>query len=233
MYPYNQPEELEIQTNRAGCGFFFLLPPLAVVVLSIILFYTLNSIRNPEIAASLGAMVSAQSQPEVDPGRLAPFFSPSVLFWAEDIERWAAEYNLDPNLVATVMQIESCGHPTIQSNVGATGLFQVMPFHFKGDENPTDPETNAKRGMGYLVASLKDKNGDIRLGLAGYNGGIAGSRRPESEWPAETIRYVYWGTGIYEDALVNNATSERLAEWYSKGGASLCRQAENYLNLAP
>ncbi|MBI1856315.1 MAG: transglycosylase SLT domain-containing protein [Chloroflexi bacterium] len=51
-------------------------------------------------------------------------------YWAAAISRWANASNLDPNLVAVVMQIESCGNPSARSSAGAMGLFQVMPFHF-------------------------------------------------------------------------------------------------------
>ncbi|NIS82480.1 MAG: hypothetical protein GTO14_20255, partial [Anaerolineales bacterium] len=43
--------------------------------------------------------------------KLSKAFTPEVLYWSADILTWAAEYELNPNLVATVIQIESCGHP--------------------------------------------------------------------------------------------------------------------------
>ena len=74
---------------------------------------------------------------------LAPFFAPAVQHWSDEINRWAAQHEVDPHLLATVMQIESCGHPTVISNAGARGLFQVMPFHFAAGEDMLDPDTNA------------------------------------------------------------------------------------------
>ena len=97
---------------------------------------------------------------------IAPLFTPEVKFWASDISRWAHEDDLDPNLLATVMQIESCGHPTISSYAGAQGLFQVMPFHFDANENQLDPDTNAKRGADYLNICTGMANGDPGLSLA-------------------------------------------------------------------
>ena len=38
---------------------------------------------------------------------------------------------LDPDIIATIIQIESCGNPAARSTAGAQGLFQVMPFHFE------------------------------------------------------------------------------------------------------
>jgi len=163
---------------------------------------------------------------------LARFFAPSVLFWEKEILRWAGEWGLDPNLVATVMQIESCGDPRAFSRAGAMGLFQVMPYHFSDTEAPYDPDTNARRGMAYLSKAL-EKYQDTRLALAGYNGGIGTAAKPENAWPNETIRYAYWGTGIYQDASSFNTNSPRLEEWMSAGGASLCRQAEERLGINP
>jgi len=159
---------------------------------------------------------------------IAPLFTPQVQSWSEQISTWSAEYDLDPNLVATVMQIESCGHPEIVSGAGAAGLFQVMPYHFVSGEDPFSPQTNARRGLVYLHRSLQLAEGDVRLALAGYNGGHGVIMLPVDEWPDETIRYVYWGSGIYRDAEKNRSTSERLEEWLGAGGTSLCAQAELY-----
>jgi soluble lytic murein transglycosylase-like protein len=159
-------------------------------------------------------------------------FTPEVQFWAKNISRWASEHGVDPNIAATVMQIESCGNPNARSSAGASGLFQVMPFHFLAYENAFDPDINALRGLNYLAKSLESAGGDARLALAGYNGGIGVISRSESSWAAETIRYAYWGSGIYADAQQNANSSARLNEWLAAGGASLCRKARERLGLA-
>lgn len=152
-------------------------------------------------------------------------FTPEVRHWAPDILRWSVQYELPPALVATVMQIESCGHPSIHSNAGAAGLFQVMPFHFGAGEDPLEPETNAFRGLSYLARSLELANGDPALALAGYNGGHGQISRVPSMWPAETLRYVRWGVAILSDVRLGNVPSPGVNLWLEAGGASLCRQA--------
>ncbi|HUF37668.1 MAG TPA: hypothetical protein VMN57_04025, partial [Anaerolineales bacterium] len=87
------------------------------------------------------------------------------------------------------------------------------------------------RGLSYLTRSLEAHDGDVYKALAGYNAGIGGSQRGEANWPAETKRYTYWGIGIYEDARQSRPTSDRLAEWLSSGGASLCSRAEERLGI--
>jgi soluble lytic murein transglycosylase-like protein len=131
------------------------------------------------------------------------------------------------------MQIESCGDPRAVSSAGAMGLFQVMPFHFQSGENPYSPDTNALRGMDYLSRSLNTGRGNVRLALAGYNGGIGVISRGEWAWASETMRYVYFGAPIYEDARTGLASSPKLEEWYRKYGVSLCRQASNRLGISP
>lgn len=162
-------------------------------------------------------------------GPLSPLFTPEVLHWQPSIIMWAEEWGLDPNLVATVMQIESCGDPNALSGSGAIGLFQVMPYHFDDNDNAYLPETNAARGLAYLQLALMTYDGDYSLALAAYNGGITGVARPQTLWPAETVRYQYWGENIYRDASQGMMSSPFLEEWLSSGGDNLCGRASQYL----
>lgn len=111
------------------------------------------------------------------------------------------------------------------------GLFQVMPFHFHTGENPYNANTNALRGLDYLSRSLDASHGNVRLALAGYNGGIGVVTRGEWTWSAQTLRYVYYGSPIYADAQSGATFSQKLEEWYRKYGAGLCRQASEKLGL--
>ncbi len=164
-------------------------------------------------------------------GSISPVFTDEVQHWGENIVGWATAAQVDPNLAATVMQIESCGDPRATSSAGAMGLFQVMPFHFHVTDSPYNPDTNAARGMDYLARSLEAAGGDARLALAGYNGGIGVINRGEWTWSAQTNRYVQYGWPIYSDARNGSSSSDAVEEWYSKYGASLCRQAHERLGL--
>jgi soluble lytic murein transglycosylase-like protein len=168
--------------------------------------------------------LAAEAVPPTAAG-LSPIFTAEVQRWADKIVAWAGLFGLDPNLVATVMQIESCGWPGAVSTSNAQGLFQVMPFHFEAGEAMQDPDTNAGRGLAYLALSLTRADGDVGRALAGYNGGHSLIGRDPSLWPEQTRRYWYWGTGIYTEASSGAATSVRLEEWKSAGGASLCARA--------
>jgi hypothetical protein len=209
--------------NKPG-GFLFdlKLPPLAVIIVSLLMTCLLSQVTAASTVSHSGYVGDTQ---------IAPLFTSEVQYWGEEINTWSQEHNLDPNLVATVMQIESCGNPRAKSSVGAMGLFQVMPYHFAASENPYKANTNALRGLSFLKMALEAREGNVKFGLAGYNAGITGAKRSEFLWPSETIRYVYWGMGIYSDAQQGKVTSERLNEWLSAGGASLCRKAAEQLGI--
>ncbi len=162
---------------------------------------------------------------------ISPLFSPTVQYWAPKIAAWAGAFDVDPNMVATVMQIESCGDPLAVSHAGAQGLFQVMPFHFAAGEVMLDPDTNARRGIAYLVERLEQTGGDVGRAFAGYNGGHVAAGGSWDSWADETQRYFIWSTGIYGEVLAGQARSETLDRWMQAGGASLCRQAAQRLGL--
>jgi len=155
---------------------------------------------------------------------ISPIFPAEVQYWGPHIVTWGRTYGLDPNLVATVMQIESCGWATARSSAGALGLFQVMPYHFTNGENPFDPDTNARRGLEYLKRALVKAGGNVEMALAGYNGGHGVIGFPNN-WSPETQRYVFWGTGILRDVESGSLSSATLQQWLAAGGASLCQKA--------
>ena len=209
-------------SNASGCLSLFLLPPFAVLFVGALLaIFAFNS-SAPTVLAKADSTTNTT---------MSPVFTPEVQYWNSSILRWASASNLDPNLVAVIMQIESCGNPFARSSAGAMGLFQVMPYHFLASEDPYDPDTNAARGLDYLKRSLAAANNNVRLALAGYNGGISIISVGEWFWAAETSSYVYWGTGIYEDTLTGAAQSARLNEWLKAGGASLCNNAKQQLGI--
>jgi soluble lytic murein transglycosylase-like protein len=211
------------QQQGSGCLSLFSLPIFAVALITCLL--TALSFNAPiSTSAQSANMVTSSTS-------LSPIFTREVQHWSSDIIRWANASSLDPNLVAVVMQIESCGDPRATSSAGAMGLFQVMPFHFYFGENPYNPETNALRGLDYLSRSLQTSQGNARLALAGYNGGIGVIARGEWTWSAQTKRYVQYGAPMYEDARAGLSQSAHVDEWYVKYGASLCAQAARRLGL--
>ncbi len=250
---FQDPEDWQaaVAETGSGCLSFYALPPIAaLLIVALVAIVALKAPLSPsalpinnstlllqDSVAPVNAVPPAEAPIWGAPANagsssgLSPIFTKEVQHWGNDIVRWANAAGVDPNLAATVMQIESCGDPQATSRSGATSLFQVMPFHFHFGENPYDPETNALRGMNYLSRSLQAGGGDARLALAGYNGGIGVISRSEWAWPSETKRYVLYGAPIYEDARNGATSSASLTEWYQKYGASLCRQAAQRLGI--
>lgn len=164
-------------------------------------------------------------------GQIAPLFTREVQHWAPKILEWSQLYGVDPNMAATIMQIESCGDPQAISRAGAMSLFQVMPFHFTEGEDGMDPDTNARRGLNYFADRLVQTNGDVGRAFAGYNGGHVAAAGSWDSWANETQRYYVWSTGIYADAKAGSSESGTLQQWLAAGGASLCQQAAGRLGL--
>ena len=203
----------------------FLLPPISVILMGGFLALLLSQLQvDQALTAPLGPEQFNSTTMRVEDNGIALFFTPEIQYWKEDILAWSKEFQLDPNLVATVMQIESCGWVEAKSSAGAMGLFQVMPQHFQKKEDPYKPDINAAKGLKYLKKSL-DSSGTPRLALAGYNSGITRAKSLEEYWPKETKKYVYWGLKIYQDARIDKVRSNRLNEWLSAGGSSLCKRA--------
>lgn len=212
---------------------------ICIAILLIISRWIIGSGASVAVITAVNNAVSSELAHDVAPppvvvaptGAVSPLFAPSVLYWEDKIVEWANNHNLDPDMVATIMQIESCGDPQAVSSAGAQGLFQVMPYHFADGEVMTDPDTNAYRGMKFLAELMVMFNGDTGLSMAGYNGGPGNAKKSPEFWPAETQRYHTWGTGIYSEVKAGNVSSQTLQRWLDAGGASLCRQAAVRLGI--
>ncbi len=176
---------------------------------------------------SLRSIAAKNGAPAISLPQLSAVFTPEVRHWSPLIYAWASAYQIDPNLIATVIQIESCGDFMAGSGAGAQGLFQVMPFHFADGEDMHDPDTNAKRGIEYLKGGLELADGHIGLAMAGYNGGWGVIPRGWGGWVRETRLYYLWGAQIYLDAIRGKSPAESagLQSWLNAGGVNLCRQA--------
>jgi len=88
--------------------------------------------------------------------------------------------NLAPELVLSVIEVESNFDRWAISRVGARGLMQIMPFWLKEIGKPNDnlfqPNTNLRFGCTILRHYLDKEKGDLVRGLARYNGSL-GSKR--------------------------------------------------------
>ncbi len=132
----------------------------------------------------------------------APFRGPSFSSEQIDsaIEQAATKHNVDPNLVRSVIKVESNFNPNAVSRKGAMGLMQLMPSTARQLKvnNPFDPEQNVDAGVRHLKKLLENYGGDVKLTLAAYNAG-AGAVARSSGIPrySETQNYVRRITNLY------------------------------------
>ncbi|MGL4453958.1 MAG: lytic transglycosylase domain-containing protein [Sarcina sp.] len=101
--------------------------------------------------------------------------------YSNSIEKYSAEYNLEPNLVKAVIKTESSYNPMAVSNMGAYGLMQITDqtgYYIAsnigmGDFNQPmlyNPDVNIQMGCWYL-RNLINEFGNVNTALAAYNAG--------------------------------------------------------------
>lgn len=100
------------------------------------------------------------------------------LAYADVIREAAAEYDVEPTLVAAVIHTESRFRPASESPQGAYGLMQILPqtapfiqekSGIRGDYR--EPEINIRMGTWYLGYLGDRYQGDVTYVLAAYNSG--------------------------------------------------------------
>lgn len=115
------------------------------------------------------------------------------------LSRAGAAYDIDTDLLASVIRAESDGHARAVSRAGAQGLMQLMPGTAAemGVSNSFAPGQNIEGGTAYLNQLLLRYRDNLPLALAAYNAGPAAVDRWHGIPPyAETRAYV--GRVIHE-----------------------------------
>lgn len=131
--------------------------------------------------------------------------------WAD---YYAATYQVPPDLVRSIIEIESGWQSRAVSNRGAAGLMQLMPATAVtfGVRSRFDAVENIRGGVAYLSHLLRLFRGDLRLALAAY---IAGEK------PILQAGLAYSNPDVF--AYVNKVTVRyraRLLQRGFEGGAS-------------
>jgi soluble lytic murein transglycosylase-like protein len=143
--------------------------------------------QNPETSEQAGSFLRSNK----------PFTEADV---EAAIQQAAVRHNVDPNLVRSVIKVESNFNPNAVSRKGAMGLMQLMPSTARSLHvtNPFDPQQNVDAGVRHLKQLLESYGGNVKLSLAAYNAG-AGAVARSAGIPrfAETQNYVRRITNLY------------------------------------
>jgi len=150
--------------------------------------------QNEAVVATVEVSAEIQPQSEVvavteqpagnsDECSLPSRYPDSIRQWCGWIQRYAAEVELDPRLIAAVMLQESGGKADAYSHSGAVGLMQVMPRdglaeQFMCNGRPCfasrpsmdelfEPEYNISYGT-RMLAGLVARHGNVRDALKAY-----------------------------------------------------------------
>ena len=106
-------------------------------------------------------------------------FFANAMPYGDLIHEKAAKYDVDPALVAAVVEQESRFRSTARSPVGARGLMQLMPRtgRWLGAHNLYDPEQNIDAGVKYIRYLQARFDGNVKKTIAAYNAGEGNVRR--------------------------------------------------------
>jgi soluble lytic murein transglycosylase-like protein len=124
----------------------------------------------------------------------------------ETVKAASGTYQLDPDLVTSVIHAESGFNVHAVSPKGAQGLMQLMPqtANQLGVKNAFDPEANVQAGTRYLRELLERYNFDLIKALAAYN---AGPQRVEQYNGVPP----YFETKAYVARVVRDFNKKKLA----------------------
>ena len=123
--------------------------------------------------------------------------------WDDAIRAASLRHGVDPQIVKSVMLVESNFNPRAVSRKGARGLMQLMPETARrfGVTDRFDPLENLRGGVEYLAGLLRLFSGDVTLALAAYNAGENAVARHAGVPPfAETREYVRRALVAYRGA---------------------------------
>ena len=125
-----------------------------------------------------------------DPGRMPAAVRRRLARFpfGEAIARAARAEQLDPLLLASIVEVESSFRPDAVSPKGAQGLMQLMPVHLEAGEQGLDPGANLELGARLFARLLTRYDGDLELALAAYQAGAGAVDRFSGVPPFRSTR---------------------------------------------
>lgn len=176
----------------------------------------------------------------------SPWVPSTVKHWQTPIDQNAKKYNIDPNLIAIIMTMESGGYAKANSGQ-AEGLMQIAPSTAKDiaanrlkkpvkSYNIWDPATNIEFGTAYL-AYLRDTFGSYQQGpswntttelvAAAYNGGPLAALHLEQGKGLHDPQTVIYSRDAFNMWRERQAgSSPTYQRWLDRGGSTLIDAAK-------
>jgi soluble lytic murein transglycosylase len=182
-------------------------------------------------------------------GVSAPWVPSTVKYWDKTINEMGKRYNVDPNLIAIIMTMESGGDASAKSEDNAVGLMQITPPAAKDiaskylktpvtKYNLYNPTTNIEFGTAYL-AWLRDYfgtaqqgpswNATVELVAAGYNGGPGAAGSLEAGQGLTNDQTIIYSRDAFNMWRERNAKdSPTFDRWKERGGTLLIDAAKTH-----
>jgi len=180
-------------------------------------------------------------------GITASWIPDTVKHWTPQINEMSQKYDIDANVVAIVMTMESGGNASAKSPDGAIGLMQITPptakdIASKYLKKPVstykleDPTTNIEFGVAYLAFLRKEFglpnqgptwDSTVEYIAASYNGGPgAGGNLYNGKGltDTETVVYSRDAFNMWRERKINQ--SPTFDRWKERGGTTLLDAAK-------
>ncbi len=180
-----------------------------------------NNANAPLSASSQTVTISQNTAPIIDNGILAPLFTPTVQQWAADIAVWTAGTDISPDMLAIVMQLESCGNPTVEG-----GLFGIPT----ASNTLNDTDEQASIALGKLQSGMARTDGNFGMALALYADGERVLTDDFGLWSFHARDMFILGRIMQRQAQAGATSSDDLNSWLQNSGAILCTQAQTTRN---
>ena len=142
----------------------------------------LNLYKTPE-RSNRGLLGQTQYNPEIVPGG-----------YGKAVQDAASKHGIDPSILAGLIETESSWNPNAVSRSGARGLGQFMPATASEQGvNVNDPISSINGAAQYLKYLQDYFNGDMRLAIIAYNGGMGNVKEYGGAIPGNTENQQYHG----------------------------------------
>lgn len=154
--------------------------------------------------------------------------------YAENINRCAREVDINPRLIASIIQAESSFQPRALSRAGAYGLMQIMPDTWRQVNKESrvcsgrhqgectsecyyNSELNIRVGTNYIKTLVQKYQGNMLLAVAAYNAGPGAVEHYGGIPPyKETEKYVECVIGnwyMFENKKMPYSTVLLIKQW--------------------